>query len=77
MSLSESRCWYSNNCLQFLKVRCSIVLWLLAFASLKLEQIFEECARLEEFQFKTKPTFSFFFVPNLTTRQVFQVSKQL
>jgi len=54
------------------------VLQLLAFASLKLEKIFEECARVvEEFQFKTKPTFSFFFVPNLTTRQVFQVSKQL
>jgi hypothetical protein len=24
MSLSKSKCWYSNNCLHFLKVRCSI-----------------------------------------------------
>ncbi len=30
MSLSERKCWYSNNCLHFFKVCCSIVLHLLA-----------------------------------------------
>jgi len=28
MSLSKSKCWFSNNCLHFLK--CAVPLWILA-----------------------------------------------
>jgi hypothetical protein len=39
MSLSKNKCWFSNNCLQFFKARCSITYCLLACVNTTLRKI--------------------------------------